>query len=109
MEGIAATPKPPYYAVIFTSLRTEEDEGYSKMALRMVELAEEQPGFLGMESAREPAGLGLTVSYWRDEASISSWKQHVDHQAAQQLGKEKWYKRYMLRVSKVERDNWFNK
>jgi heme-degrading monooxygenase HmoA len=109
MEGIAATPKLPYYAVIFTSLRTEEDEGYAEMALRMVELAKEQPGFLGIESAREASGHGITVSYWRDEASISSWKQHVDHQAAQQLGKEKWYKGYMLRVSKVERDYGFNK
>ncbi len=103
MAEIAETPEPPYYAVIFTSLRTEECEGYAEMAIQMLELAKEQPGFLGVESAREDSGLGVTVSYWEDEASISVWKRQMDHQAAQRLGKDEWYKSYTVRVSKVER------
>jgi heme-degrading monooxygenase HmoA len=100
---LASTPEPPYYAVIFTSLRTEGDEGYSRMSERMVELAAQQPGFLGVESARETGGLGITVSYWTDEESIQAWKAHIDHAVAQRLGKEKWYSAYALRVARVER------
>lgn len=99
----AKTPEPPYYAVIFTSLRTEGDDGYGRMADRMVELAAQQPGFLGVESAREAGGLGITVSYWKDEEAIKAWKGHLEHAVAQRLGKEKWYAAYSLRVAKVER------
>lgn len=100
---LANTPEPPYYAVIFTSLRTDGDEGYRRMSERMVELAAQQPGFLGVESAREAGGLGITVSYWTDEEAIQAWKSHVEHAVAQRLGKEKWYAAYSLRVAKVER------
>jgi len=99
---IANTPQPPYYAVIFSSLRTEGDNGYSNMADKMIELAGEQPGFLGIESARET--LGITVSYWRDLESITQWKANADHRLAQRLGHEKWYSSFRVRVSKVERD-----
>lgn len=104
---IANTPKPPYYAVIFSTIRTEGDNGYALMAEKMEELARKQPGFLGVESAREE--IGITVSYWKDETSIKTWKEHVDHAAARDLGREKWYKCYMLRVAKVERDYGFSK
>ena len=100
---IAATPEPPYYAVIFSSQRTEGDQGYAAMAERMVELARQQPGFLGLESARGPEGFGLTVSYWRDEASIAAWKAHAEHAVAQRLGRERWYGAFALRVRRVER------
>ena len=100
---LAVTPEPPYYAVIFTSLRTDVDGGYDKTAERMVELAASQPGFLGVESARGADGLGLTVSYWRDEASIRAWKRNAEHQQAQHAGKQAWYADYHLRVAKVER------
>ena len=100
---LASTPEPPYYAVIFTSLRTEGDDGYGCMAERMVELAAQQPGFLGVESVREASGLGITVSYWKDEEAIKAWKAHLEHAVAQRLGKEKWYAAYSLRVAKVER------
>ena len=99
---LAKTPKPPYYAVIFTSLRTEVEEGYGEMAVKMVELAKEQKGFLGIESARE--GVGITVSYWSDLASIQQWKQHLEHLEAQQEGRKKWYQSYHTRICKVERD-----
>jgi heme-degrading monooxygenase HmoA len=99
----AATPEPPYYAVIFTSLRTSVDGGYDTMAERMIELASFQPGFLGVESARSTDGLGLTVSYWRDEDSIRAWKRNTEHQQAQRAGKQAWYADYHLRVAKVER------
>lgn len=99
---IAKTPVVPYYAVIFTSLRREGDFGYAEMAIKMEQLAHEQPGFLGIESARE--GLGITVSYWSDLESIRHWKQQLDHQYAQQLGRDRWYSAYKTRVAKVERD-----
>jgi heme-degrading monooxygenase HmoA len=100
---LARTPKPPYYAVIFTSLRTEGDRGYGDMAQRMLELAAKQPGYLGVESARGIDGLGITVSYWRDEASIMAWKSDTDHRQAQRGGQQTWYADYQVRVAKVER------
>jgi heme-degrading monooxygenase HmoA len=99
----AKTPEPPYYAVIFTSTRTAGDHGYAAMADAMAELALQQPGNLGAESARGADGLGITVSYWRDEASIKAWKAVASHLAAQKLGRERWYDHYELRVAKVER------
>ena len=100
---LARTPAPPYYAVIFTSRRTEGDRGYGDMAQRMMALAARQPGFLGVESARGGDGLGLTVSYWRDEASILAWKRDTEHQQAQRCGRQTWYEDYQVRVAKVER------
>ena len=101
---IAGTPPPPYYAVIFSSQRTEGERGYQHMAERMVELARTQPGFLGIESVRGGDGFGITVSYWTSEADIAAWKAHAEHQVAQQTGKRLWYGSYQLRVAKVERD-----
>ncbi len=99
----ARTPAPPYFAVIFTSRRTAGDRGYGAMAERMVELAARQPGFLGVESARGADGLGLTVSYWRDEAAIAAWKRDAEHLQAQRAGQETWYADYQVRVARVER------
>ncbi len=101
--GLARTPAPPYYAVIFMSRRTEGDRGYGAMAERMVELGSKYDGFLGIESARGADGVGITVSYWRDEASIGAWKRDTEHQKAQRGGKETWYADYEVRVAKVER------
>lgn len=99
---IAKTPQPPYYAVIFTSLRTEGDNGYAAMAEKMDNLAKEQPGYLGVESARD--GLGITVSYWESLEAIKNWKENIHHQVAQNMGKRKWYSQYKTRICKVERD-----
>ena len=99
---IAHTPQPPYYAVIFSSLRTEGDAGYEEVATKMVALAQQQPGFLGVESARE--GLGITVSYWADLESIKLWKQNLEHLAAQTMGREQWYSAYRIRIARVERE-----
>lgn len=105
--SLANTPKPPYYAVIFSSIRLEgnQDE-YIQMALKMERLAKKQNGFLGIESAREE--IGLTVSYWKDLKSIKEWKEQIDHQLAQKLGKEKWYNYYHTRIALVERDYRFS-
>jgi heme-degrading monooxygenase HmoA len=100
---LARTPEPPYCAVIFTSRRTDGDHGYGAMFDHMVELAAKQPGYLGRESAREANGLGLTISYWRDEASILAWKRDTEHQPAQRAGLQTWYAGYQVRVAKVER------
>uniref|UniRef100_UPI0027D22BEA antibiotic biosynthesis monooxygenase family protein n=2 Tax=unclassified Endozoicomonas TaxID=2644528 RepID=UPI0027D22BEA len=100
MSSISETPSPPYYAVIFTSVRNECDNGYSEMAARMVELAAVQPGFLGLESARE--NIGITVSYWDNLESIKKWKANSEHSLAQKFGHEKWYSAFKVRISKVE-------
>jgi len=102
MSLIAKTPRPPYYAVIFTSHRSDGDNGYGEMADRMVELAEKQPGFLGIETAREE--VGITVSYWSDIESIKKWKTNSEHQEAQYIGRKSWYSEFRVRISKVERD-----
>jgi heme-degrading monooxygenase HmoA len=103
-NSIARTPQPPYFAVIFTSQRTDGDRGYGRMADRMVELARAQPGFLGVESVRGADGLGITVSYWASKEAILAWKRHADHQTAQCAGQRSWYADYQVRVASVERD-----
>ena len=107
MSDIAQTPSPPYYAVIFTSERSGEDKRYAQMAEEMVGLAAVQPGFLGVESARQ--GVGITVSYWESLEAIQNWKQNERHLIAQKLGQSNWYFRYKTRVSKVEQDYGFEK
>lgn len=102
---IAKTPEPPYYAVIFTSLRTSGDNGYSEMAEKMEKLVKTQPGFLGYESARD--GLGITVSYWKDEESIWNWRENEQHLFARKKGNEIWYSEFRVRVAKVEREYGF--
>lgn len=99
---IATTPKPPYYAVIFTSEKRGDDEAYHHTAERMTELAKLQDGFLGMESARNE--IGITVSYWRDLDAIRKWKMNSEHQLAQEKGRSDWYKHYKTRICLVERD-----
>ncbi|HEX7928915.1 MAG TPA: antibiotic biosynthesis monooxygenase [bacterium] len=102
-DEFAKTPEPPYYAVIFVSQRTEGDNGYGAMAEVIDGVVRKQPGFLGLDHARSPDGRGITVGYFRDEASILAWKQQTQHRAAQRGGMERWYSHYELRVAKVER------
>lgn len=104
---IAKTHRPPYYAVIFTTLRTEVDEGYEEMAHRMENLAKDQDGYLGIESARSE--LGITVSYWESLEAISKWKNNIEHTIAREKGRALWYNKYQLRICKVERDYGFEK
>jgi heme-degrading monooxygenase HmoA len=104
MNQIAKTPDPLYYAVVFTSVRTAIDDGYAETAEKMMALASEQTGFLGVESVRDESGLGITVSYWKDRESILNWKNHAAHQQAQKFGKDKWYRNFKIRVAKVERE-----
>ena len=104
LPQLAQTPEPPYFAVIFTSLRKPEDAGYGEMAARMLELAVAQPGFLGVDFARDPVtGVSITVSYWKDEASIAGWRTHAEHRIAQAKGRAQWYSAFELRVARVER------
>lgn len=93
--------EPPYYAVIFTSLRTPTESGYDETSARMIDLAAQQPGFLGVESVRD--GLGITISYWRDEASIAAWRREAEHREAQRTGRDRWYEQYRVQVAWVER------
>lgn len=103
-SSIAKTPKPPYYAVIFTSKRTAaDDDGYNATAARMIELASQQPGFLGVESGRGADGFGITVSYWASLEAIAAWKAHAEHKLAQEKGHRVWYEHYEIRIAKVER------
>lgn len=101
--GFASTPRPPYYAVIFSSQRTDGDNGYGATADRMAELAAQQPGFLGMESTRGADGFGITVAYFDSEENIRAWKRNMEHAAARQKGREVWYAHYEIRIAKVER------
>lgn len=103
-QGVALTPVPPSFAVIFTSLRTPGDRGCAQMADRMLELAAKQPGFLAVESARGNDGPGITVSYWANAESIAAWKAHSQHLVAQEAGRRVWYAGYQLRVARVVRD-----
>ncbi len=97
---IAQTPQPPYYAVIFTSVRTEGDNGYAEMANRMVDLARQQDGFLGVESARDE--VGISVSYWRDLEAIKKWKENTEHTFARERGRQNWYKFFRVRIARVD-------
>jgi heme-degrading monooxygenase HmoA len=101
--GFAKTPAPPYYAVIFSSHRTEGDHGYGATADRLAELVAGQPGFLGMESARGEGGFGITVAYFDSPEAIRVWKRQAEHAAARRRGREAWYSHYEVRVAKVER------
>lgn len=100
---IVRTPDPPYTAVIFTSVRCPGDDGYGPMAARMDDLAREQPGYLGHESAHAD-DVGITVSYWVDHAAAAAWKQVAEHRIAQERGRDAWYADYTVRVATVERD-----
>lgn len=97
-----AAHEPPYYAVVFTSVRAEGDDGYADTAARMGELVQRIPGFLGEDSARTPGGLSVTVAYFRDLAGIEAWRADAEHRAAKEYGREHWYERYSLHIAKVE-------
>ena len=101
--AFAVLPEPPYYAVIFSALRTPGDQGYAHMAERMVELAVQQPGFLCVESTRGDNGFGITVSYWSTLEAIANWRADAEHRVAQETGKAQWYEHYELRVALVEK------
>ena len=100
----AKTPSPPYYAVIFSSVRTAENAGYVEASAAMAKLALEQPGCLGVESARGADGLGITVSYWRSLDDVRAWKAVSEHVAVQEKGRKLWYADYRVRVARVERE-----
>jgi heme-degrading monooxygenase HmoA len=102
MDSIASTPSPPYTAVIFTSVASADNAGYAATAARMYEMAREQPGYLGAESARE--AIGITVSYWATEDDARAWKRAVEHAKAQRQGREQWYEQYTVRVATVTRE-----
>ena len=104
---LARTPKPPYYAVIFTAVATDELEGYEETSALMRELAEKEEGFLGLESAGDKEEI--TVSYWKDLDAIQKWKHNTDHQIAKAKGRKDWYERYISRIARVEREYGFEK
>lgn len=104
MTAFASTPEPPYYAVIFSSQRGDEGAlAYYEASQRMFELAAQQPGFLGVETARGPDGFGITVSYWESEAAIAAWKHDAEHTEVRKRGRLEWYDHFEIRVTKVER------
>ena len=103
-RGIARTPAPPYYAVIFTSLRSPRHAGYAEAADQMTRMAASQPGYLGMETVRGEDGVGITVSYWESEEAVRAWKMVPEHRAVQQASRDlRWYEHFEVRVAKVER------
>jgi heme-degrading monooxygenase HmoA len=105
---LAGTPEPPYVAVIFTSLRGDDGEGYLETDEAMLELVQRQPGYLGVE-ALDDGAMGISVSYWATDEDARAWKRVAEHVAAQQLGHDRWYRAYRVRVATVERDYGFSK
>lgn len=103
IERFAKLPKPPYYAVVFSSQRREGDDGYGATSERIEELARLQPGFLGVESVRGADGFGITVAYWDSEEAIRAWRMQEEHAAARERGRRDWYRHFEIRVAKVER------
>ncbi|GAA3866268.1 antibiotic biosynthesis monooxygenase family protein [Streptomyces sp. NPDC003631] len=104
-----AAHEPPYYAVVFTSVYTEEDKGYAETAERMEELVRDVPGYLGMDHAHTPGGLSITVGYFRDLAAVEAWRSDPEHRTAQKQGRAQWYEAYTLHVARVERSNAFRR
>ena len=104
---IAITPNPPYYAVIFSTLLSDNLDGYEETAKRMETLAKQQPGYLGIESAR--SGIGITVSYWKSLDAIVQWKNNIEHTEVRNMGRSIWYQKYQVRICKVEREYGFDK
>jgi heme-degrading monooxygenase HmoA len=102
INSISHTPKPPYYAVIFTSIKSENQDNYAEMSSRMEKMVKGQPGYLGHESAS--SGIGITVSYWQNLDAIKAWKNQSEHKIAQEFGKSTWYSKYRIRICKVEKD-----
>jgi heme-degrading monooxygenase HmoA len=91
-------------AVIFVSQRTDKDaEGYAEAAEAMAALAAAQPGYAGVDSVRDSGGLGITVSYWMDDASAKAWRDNPDHTRIRDLGRARWYDWYVLEVTRIER------
>lgn len=107
MSRFAKTPKPPYYAVIFTTVKSAEQEGYAEMNAQIFALAQEQQGYLGIESAK--GDVNVSVTYWETLEDIARWKNHAAHLAAQKKGYETWYQAFATRVCRVERDHFFEK
>jgi len=108
MSEIVKTPKAPYYAVIFTSIRTSGDNGYEKVGDNIVNIVSKQKGFLGSESVKGEDGFGMTISYWDSLESINAWKYNSSHMKAKEMGRKMWYSKYMIRICKVESDNYFD-
>ncbi|UFP98910.1 antibiotic biosynthesis monooxygenase family protein [Pseudomonas fitomaticsae] len=102
-------PNTECFAVIFTSTRTEGDNGYAEASERMMQLVAEQPGFLGIDSIRGADGVGITISYWESEASILAWREHPEHRVIQARGRAEWYSAFRTRVCRVEREYRFGK
>jgi heme-degrading monooxygenase HmoA len=101
--------EPPYYAVVFTTVRTDDQSGYRETNARMEELVKDVPGYLGMDHAQNPGGLGITVAYFRDADALTQWRTNAEHQAAQKRGRDSWYDSYTLHVAKVERSHGFTR
>lgn len=104
MTPLTSRFQPPYYAVIFSNQRTGVDAGYADMAARMVALAAQQPGYLGVDSVRNAEGSGITVSYWRTLDDIAAWRRDAEHTEARHFGRAQWYQGFKVRIAKVERE-----
>ncbi|MET7745634.1 antibiotic biosynthesis monooxygenase [Streptomyces sp. NPDC005385] len=101
--------EPPYYVAVFTAVRTQDQSGYSETNARMEELVKDVPGYLGMDHAQTPGGLGITVGYFSDVEALTQWRSHAEHRAAQKRGQAEWYENYTLHVAKVERSHGFKR
>ena len=97
-----------YFAAIFTTQRSQSgDDVYEIMTSRMLTLAQQQQGFLGLESVRSDDGIGITVSYWSNREAIKNWGRHAEHVSVQAMGRQEFYHWYRLRIAEVFTDRVF--
>jgi heme-degrading monooxygenase HmoA len=85
---------------------TGERQHYLDIAAALRPLLDGIDGFLSIErfeSLSEPGKI-LSLSFWRDEASIIQWRKMEAHRAAQVLGRTEVFTDYRLRVASVLRD-----
>lgn len=77
------------------------DTDYAHVAQRMNDLAIQMPGYVEHKSFRADDGERVTIVTFIDQASHNAWRNHPEHRAAQQAGRERFYSEYSLTVAEV--------
>ena len=95
------------YAVIFEVYPSESGKSkYLDIASELRKFLLDRPGFISIERFQSFSEEGkiLSLSFWEDEESIEAWRNLLEHRNAQQLGKDKLFNSYRIRVAEVVRD-----
>ncbi len=95
------------HAVIFeVEPEPERRQDYLDIAARLRPELERIDGFISVERFQSLTNPGkiLSLSFWRDEASVARWRRQEEHRAAQRAGRTGIFHTYRLRVAAVVRD-----